>query len=83
MEVAPGAYPGIDKPLPTVGSVNLILARADLDGARAAALVHAMHAAEADLAAALPQASFSTLANTLASAPSAALLHPAVLSEPR
>jgi TRAP transporter TAXI family solute receptor len=76
MEVAPGAYPGITQPLPTVGSVNLILARPGLDDARAAAFVQAMQAAADELAQALPQASFSTLRNTLASSPDAALLHP-------
>ena len=78
MEVAAGSYPGIAAPLPTVGSVNWILARADLDERRAAAFVAAMHEAGAELAAELPQAAFSTLARTLASAPSAELLHPAL-----
>lgn len=82
MEVPAGAYPGIDQPLPTVGSVNLVLARADLDDTRAAAFVEAMQQAGAELAATLPQAAFSTLANTLASAPSPALLHP-VLAQRR
>lgn len=79
MEVPAGAYPGIDQPLPTVGSVNLILARAELDDARAAAFVDAMQQFATDLTTALPQAAFSTLANTLASAPSPALLHPVLL----
>jgi uncharacterized protein len=75
MEVPARAYAGIESPLPTVGSVNLILARADLDDARAAAFVTAMQEAGTELAAALPQAGFSTLANTLASTPSPELLH--------
>ena len=79
MEVAVGAYPGIERPLPTVGSVNLIVTRADLDDARALAFIDAMQASRATLAAALPQAAFSTLANTLASTPSAALLHRALV----
>jgi TRAP-type uncharacterized transport system substrate-binding protein len=37
MTVQPGAYPGIDKALATVGSVNLILVRDDFDAARAGA----------------------------------------------
>jgi TRAP transporter TAXI family solute receptor len=81
MEVAVGAYPGIDQPLQTVGSVNLIVCRADLDDALAARFVHAMHEAAPDLGAALSQASFSTLANTLASAPSAESLHRVVQME--
>ncbi len=75
MEVAAGAYPGIDVPLPTVGSVNWIVARAGLDDRRAARFVDGMRAAATELAAALPQAAFSTLANTRASAPSADSLH--------
>lgn len=78
MDVPAGAYPGIDAPLPTVGSVNLILARADLDAARAKRFVEAMNAAEADLAATLPQAAFSTLANTRGSVATEADLHRAV-----
>jgi uncharacterized protein len=80
MEVAPGAYPGIDRPLPTVGSVNFILTRADLDDRRAAMFVQAMRDAAAELAEALPQAAFSTLANTVASVPSPQWLHRAVLA---
>lgn len=75
MEVPAQSYPGIESPLSTVGSVNLILARADLDDARAKAFVTAMQQAGPELTAALPQAHFSTLANTLASAPSPELLH--------
>lgn len=75
MEVPARSYPGIESPLPTVGSVNLILARADLDDTRAEAFVKAMEQAGPELTAALPQAHFSTLANTLASAPSRELLH--------
>jgi len=76
MEVPPGTYAGIRQPLATVGAVNLILARPGLDDARAAGFVQAMPAAVEELAQALPQAAFSTLKNTLASAPEAGLLHP-------
>lgn len=75
MEVPAGTYAGIHAPLPTVGSVNFILVRPELDDARAAAFVQAMQASGAELTAALPQAAFSTLANTRGTAPSAALLH--------
>ncbi len=78
MTVPAGLYPGIDAPLATVGSVNLILARAGLDDARAAAFVQAAQAVGPAFAAALPQAAFSTLANTRASVPAAELLHPAL-----
>jgi len=81
MTVAPGTYPGITEPLPTVGSVNLILARPGLDDARARAFVQAMQAAATELAEALPQAAFSTRGNTLASAPDPALLHPVLRAD--
>lgn len=83
MTVPAGLYPGIDVPLATVGSVNLILARAELDDARARAFVQAAQAVGPALAAELPQAAFSTLANTLASVPVAELLHPALQAAPR
>ena len=78
MEVAPGTYVGIDAPLTTVGSVNLVLVRADLEVGRVRALLPLLEAAAADLAATLPQAAFGTRASTLASAPSDELLHPGV-----
>lgn len=79
MTVPAGMYAGIDAPLATVGSVNLMLARADLDMARARAFVEAAQAVAAEFALALPQASFSTLSNTLGSSPTPDLLHPALL----
>ncbi len=83
MEVPAGLYPGIATGFPTVGSVNLILARADLDLAAGAAFVQAMRDAVPRLAQALPQAAFSTLHNTLASTPAPDLLHAAVRSAAR
>lgn len=78
LDVPVGTYPGMNQPLSTVGSVNLILTHDRLPDARAQAFVAAMEAAASDLTAALPQAAFSTRANTLASTPSAELLHPAL-----
>lgn len=78
LEVPAGTYPGITQALPTVGSVNLILARADLADAKASGFIDAMVAAGPELSAALPQAGFSTLGNTLSSAPSGDLLHRAL-----
>ena len=75
MEVPTGTYAGIARPLATVGSVNWIVTRDDLDDARAGDFVSAMRGASAPLAAALPQAAFSTVENTVASAPSPGLLH--------
>ena len=76
LDVPVGTYPGMAQPLPTVGSVNLILTHDRLPDTRAQAFVAAMQAAAYDLTAALPQAAFSTRANTLASTPSLDLLHP-------
>ncbi len=78
MEVPAGTYAGIDAPLPTVGSVNLILARADLPLDRLQPVVPLLEAASADVARRLPQAAFGTRASTLASAPVPELLHPAL-----
>ncbi len=78
MTVPAGLYPGIDAPLATVGSVNPILVRADLDMARAEAFVRAIQAVAAELAQALPQAAFGSLNSTRASTPAPELLHPAL-----
>lgn len=75
MTVEAGAYRGLDRPLPTVGSWNLILARADLPETAGYRVARALHEAAADLTAALPQAAMSTAALTLAATPAPALLH--------
>lgn len=80
LEVPAGSYPGLEAPLQTVGSVNFILARANLDAALAKGFVEAVEAVHRELSARLPQAAFSTRANTLAAAPAARWLHP-VLSD--
>lgn len=76
MAALAGSYPGLDRDLPTVGSWNLILGRADLDQERVRRFAAAMHAAAGEFAAALPQAAASTAARTAEAAPSPALLHP-------
>lgn len=76
MEVPAGAYPGLEQALPTVGSWNMVLARAALPEDRAYRFARAMHEAAADLAAALPQAAMSTARHTLQATPSPDLLHP-------
>jgi hypothetical protein len=78
MQVAAGAYPGITEPLPTVGSVNFILVHKDQELMPVRFYAAVMKRIGPALAAALPQAAFSTLENTRASAPSPALLHPGV-----
>ena len=73
------SYPGQDAPLHSVGSWSYVLARPDLPEQTAYLLARAIHRAEAPLAARLPQASETTMANTFKAAPSAELIHPGVL----
>jgi len=79
MTVPAGAYPGLAAPLASVGSWSFILARPDLADDVTYRLAHALHRGEAALARRLPQAQETTVANTLASAPRAELIHPGVL----
>jgi len=73
------SYPGQDAPLHSVGSWSYVLARPDLPEQTAYLLARAIHRAEAPLAARLPQASETTMANTFKAAPGAELIHPGVL----
>ena len=76
--VPPGTYPGQDATITSVGSWSFVLARPDLDEAVAYRLAKALHAAEADIAKRLPQASETTARNTVAALPRAELLHSGV-----
>ena len=73
------SYPGQDAALHSVGSWSYVLARPDLPEQTAYLLARAIHRAEAPLAARLPQASETTMANTLKAAPRPELIHPGVL----
>jgi len=73
------SYPGQDAALHSVGSWSYVLARPDLPEQTAYLLARAIHRAEAPLAARLPQASETTMANTFKAAPGAELIHPGVL----
>jgi TRAP transporter TAXI family solute receptor len=73
------SYPGQDAALHSVGSWSYVLARPDLPEKTAYLLARAIHRAEAPLAARLPQASETTMANTLKAAPRLELIHPGVL----
>jgi TRAP transporter TAXI family solute receptor len=75
--VPAGAYKGIDRDTPSVGSWSFVFARTDLPDDIAYRLAHALHKAEKSLAAKLPQARESTLVNTVRAAPQGAL-HPGV-----
>jgi TRAP transporter TAXI family solute receptor len=73
-----GSYAGQDAPLDTVGSWSFVLAKPELPEDVAYRLARAIHRAEAALAARLAQARETTMVNTAAAAPSAALIHPGV-----
>jgi TRAP transporter TAXI family solute receptor len=77
--VAAGSYPGIEKPLDSVGSFSFILARATLDDDVAYRIARALHHGETALVGKLDQARETTAANTAAAAPRQDLIHPGVL----
>ena len=79
MTVAAGAYPGLDAPLPSVGSWSFILTRADLPDDVAYRLARALHRGEEALARRLPQARETTAVNTVAATPRPNLIHAGVL----
>ena len=77
--VPAGSYPHQDAPIQSLGSWSFVLTRADLPDDVAYRLAKTLHGAEADLGARLPQAKETTAGNTLAAAPSVAMIHPGVL----
>lgn len=79
LTIAAGSYPGQAAPIASVGSWSYVLARPGFDANLAYRLARALHGAEAALADKLEQARETTAANTLAAAPSSALIHPGVL----
>jgi len=78
MTVPAGSYPGQDRPITTVGSWSLILARPDLPDEIAYRFARALHRAQSQFRARLPQARDSTLVNTLEASPRIDLIHPGV-----
>lgn len=74
-----GSYPGQTSAVHSVGSWPFVLARATLPDEIAYKLARALHQSEAAFGEKLEQARESTLANTLAAAPSRELIHPGVL----
>ena len=78
LSVAPGAYPGQDQAIASVGSWSFIMARPTLPDDLAYRLARALHKAEPGLPAKLEQASETTATNTLAAAPTVELIHPGV-----
>jgi TRAP transporter TAXI family solute receptor len=74
-----GSYPGQHEPVASLGSWPFVMARATLPEDTAYRLARALDRGAAALGARLAQARESTLANTLAAAPSLDLIHPGVL----
>lgn len=72
------SYPGQEAPLASVGSWSFVFARPGLPEPAGWLLARAIHRGEASLAARLEQARETTMANTLAAAPRAELIHAGV-----
>jgi TRAP transporter TAXI family solute receptor len=77
--LAAGSYPGQAQPIDSVGSWSFVYARADLPDDTAYRITRALHRAEASLAARLPQARETTVANTYKAVADPSLLHPGTL----
>jgi hypothetical protein len=78
LSVPSGSYPGQATPIASVGSWSFIMARPTLPDAVAHRLARALHQGERALAARLPQAGETTLANTLGAVARRELIHPGV-----
>ncbi|MGC1665830.1 MAG: TAXI family TRAP transporter solute-binding subunit [Bradyrhizobium sp.] len=79
MTIPAGSYPNQTAPIDSLGSWSFILARADLPDDIAYRLIRTLHGAESALCKKQAQACETTVANTLAAAPDAALIHPGVM----
>jgi TRAP transporter TAXI family solute receptor len=75
LTVPAGSYAGQPASIVSVGSWSFIMVRPGLPEDVAYRLARALHRGEAALAARLPQAAETSAANTVAAAPSAALIH--------
>jgi hypothetical protein len=73
-----GSYPGQTGALQSVGQWSFVLARPGLPEETAYLLARAVHRAEGPMASRLNQARETTMANTVAAAPRADLIHPGV-----
>lgn len=76
LTLAAGSYPGQSEPVHTVGSWAFVLARPTLPDDVAYRMIRALHKGEAAIGKRLGQAGESTMANTVAAAPSVDLIHP-------
>jgi TRAP transporter TAXI family solute receptor len=73
-----GSYPGQAAAVPSIGSWAFVLTKASLSDDTAYRLARALHKGETLIGTKLAQAKESTLANTVAAAPRADLIHPGV-----
>ena len=80
LTVPAGSYPNQREAINALGSWSFVLTRANLPDELAYHLARSLHAAEGALCNKLAQACESTAANTIAAAPSEALIHPGVLN---
>lgn len=78
MTMPAGSYPGQSAALSTVGSWSFVLCTDALSDEKAYLLARAIHRAEGPLGARLAQAKETTVANTVAAAPNAELIHAGV-----
>jgi uncharacterized protein len=76
MTIPANSYPGQTEAMNSVGSWSFVIARPTLSDDTAYKLARAVHMGEAAIAKRLPQASETTSANTVASAPRVDLIHP-------
>jgi uncharacterized protein len=79
LTVPAGSYPNQNAPIDALGSWSFILARENLPDDVAYRLARSLHGAESTLCKKLAQACETTVANTIAAAPSPELIHPGVL----
>jgi TRAP transporter TAXI family solute receptor len=79
MSIPAGSFPGQDVAVDSVGSWSFVLARPGLPEEVAYRIARALNRGESTLAAKLPQARETTLANALMAAPRVELIHPGVL----
>ena len=83
LTVPAGSYPGQNQPIASIGSWSWVMARPSLPEDVAYRIAAALGRARDALAARLPQARETTLANTLAAAPAPGLLHAGVMRRMR
>src|SRR6516162_4550932 len=79
LTVPPGSYPKQTEPIASVGSWSFVLTREGLPDDVAYRLATTLHEVEAEFCRKLAQACETTVANTIAAAPSVDLIHRAVL----